>query len=269
MRGAFSLYLRLGSLVALGLAAVFWAVILWEGVPGLPSLLTGWDWAPPLLLGGVAPFLGTLVAVTTGLALGAGGGYLAASGLVFPGGRCQKGLGFLFALGSWVPTVALGLVFLRYVLPALRTLGLGSGYGLLAASFILAASALPQAVRRYAQALSSMADELLLAALALGATAEVSRRILAPAAAQKAIRAHTLGLGSRLLGESAAVALVVGNNGLSPPSLGAPSATLSSVLLTEGGGATPASPWGHALWGMGLLLLLLSVALGAGARRWR
>ena len=248
-------------------ALAVWGTVVWKGAPGLPRLFAGLDWAPPLLLSATCPALGSLATVFGGLLLGAGGGYLAASHLVYERPWGAGPLLALFEAGAWVPTVVLGLLGVTWLLPALRPLNL-VGYGLLPAALLLAAFAFWPAVGLYTACLSRLPEPLLMGGMALGGREAVIRRLLTPAAVRKALWAQTSALGGRLLGEATAVALVVGNSGLFPPSPTKPSVTLPSVLLTEAVGAPMHGPWQRAIWAMALLLLLGSAALHLGLRRW-
>ena len=104
------------------------------------------------------------------------------------------------------------------------------------------------------------------AALALGATRwEMVRMAVLPYGLSGVIGAIILGLG-RALGETIAVAMVIGNSPLISASLFAPSSTLASVIANEFAEATP-TLYLSALIELGLVLLVLGLdAQCRGAR---
>lgn len=254
------------GVLALAVIAV-WAVVAAEGGPGLMLILTGRTWAPPLLLSVASPALGSLITVAGGLLFGAGGGYLAASYLVYERPWARRALLALFDAGAWIPTVVLGLLGVTWLVPAMHAVD-PSGYGLLPALLLLAAFAFWPATGRYAAALERLPPSLLEAGLALGGREGPVRRSLTPAALRRPLWAHTVALGGRLAGEATAVALVIGNSGIFPPSLVRPSDTVPSVLLTEAVGAPGGGPWHRAIWAMALGLLLLTALIQVLLRRW-
>ena len=109
------------------------------------------------------------------------------------------------------------------------------------------------------------------AALALGATKwEMVKTAVIPYGMTGVIGAIILGLG-RALGETIAVAMVIGNSAEISASLFKPAATLASVIANEFAEAT-SDLYVAALIELGLVLLILGIVLnvvarGAGARR--
>lgn len=238
------------------------ASMLWRGATGLAFLLPGPAWAPPASFGLLAPLLGSLAVASLALAAGGGGGYLAATALACDGIRLRRPLLALFAAGSWLPTVVLGLFGVAWLQPRL------GGYGILPAGLVLAVAIFWPAVAGFAAALERLPADVFQGAVALGSSPRTARRRLAPVHARPFLVATACGLFGRLLGEGTVTALLIGNNGLFPPALLHPSATLASVLLTEGGGAPPGSPWDGALWSLAAVLAILSALTGWGVRRW-
>ena len=151
--------------------------------------------------------------------------------------------------------------------------GLGSlffgaplGLGLLTAGLVLSIMILPFIA-------ASMRDILLQAspmtkesAYALGATRwEVISKVVAPAVRSSLIGAVMLGLG-RALGETMAVAFVIGNSNEVPTDLFAPAATISSLIANEFPEAGQGTPRLAALLALGLILFFIAFTVIAGGR---
>jgi len=93
----------------------------------------------------------------------------------------------------------------------------------------------------------------------MGATRwQTIRRVLLPAAKPGIIVAVILGMG-RAIGETMAVALVIGPSTAFPTSLTSPTHTMTTKILIEMGESTGVQR--SSLFAMGLVLLLLSMAL--------
>ena len=101
-------------------------------------------------------------------------------------------------------------------------------------------------------------------AMALGATRwQVLSRVVVPGARTGILGAFTLATG-RALGETVAVALVIGNSPFIAHSLKAPAATLPSLIVNNFGESTGTEL--SALFGAGLVLLVIGVSVNALAR---
>jgi len=102
------------------------------------------------------------------------------------------------------------------------------------------------------------------AALALGATRwEMIRGSIFPHSRSGVVSAVMIGFG-RAVGETIAVALVVGSNQRLSAHLFGTGDTMASIIVNEFGDAT--GTWRSALIGLGLVLLLLTVVIGIVAR---
>jgi phosphate transport system permease protein len=101
-------------------------------------------------------------------------------------------------------------------------------------------------------------------AFSLGATrSQVFSKVVLPSARTGILGAIALGAG-RALGETIAVAMVIGSNPLLPHSLFSSGATLASTIATEFGDATGSTP--SALAALALMLMLITASVNAGAR---
>ena len=139
------------------------------------------------------------------------------------------------------------------------------GVGLLCASLVLAVMILPTIASVSREVLRAVPSELREGGLALGATRwDVVRRIVLPHAKSGIFGAILLGFG-RAVGETMAVAMVVGSRPEITSSLFSPGYTMSSVITNEFSEA--ASPL-HvaALAEIGLLLFAMTLAFNVAAR---
>ncbi len=140
------------------------------------------------------------------------------------------------------------------------------GYGLFTAGLVLAIMILPFIA-------ASMRDVLLQAspmtkesAYALGATRwDVISKVVVPATRQSLIGAVMLGLG-RALGETMAVAFVIGNSNQVPTNIFAPAATIASLIANEFPEAGQGSLKLSALLALGFLLFVIAFTVVAGGR---
>lgn len=177
-----------------------------------------------------------------------------------------------------VPSIVIGLwallvvspVFARDIepwlahAPVLRTVFSGPAYGpsILLAAVVLAIMVLPTVVALSRNALRGVDGPPREAAVALGATPwQVVRRAVLPAAGPGIAGAITLAVG-RALGESIAVAMVIGNRPSIPHSLLAPGATIASAIVNQFGEATPGLGESSII-GLAAILLLLTVVVNA------
>jgi len=190
-------------------------------------------------------------------------------------------LSTLIGLLAAVPSIVVGLwglvvltpIFANQVEPFLASMPVvgwlfrGEAYGpsILLASVVLAVMTLPTmvALSRTALAAVPIADRE--AALALGATRwQAVRRAVIPAARSGIQAAVTLAVG-RAMGESIAVAMVIGNRPTLPTSLTAPGATLGSAIVNQFAEASPGIGTSSVI-ALGAVLLLLTVAVNAGGQ---
>jgi phosphate transport system permease protein len=190
-------------------------------------------------------------------------------------------LGFLVDLLAAIPSVVYGLwaVFVMgpwvrdWVEPPLqRYLGFMPFFqgpkvavGMLSAGFVLAIMIIPYIASVCTDVFRVVPHTQREAALALGATKwEMVKTAVIPYGMTGVIGAVILGLG-RALGETIAVAMVIGNSAQISASLFKPAATLASVIANEFAEAT-SDLYVAALIELGLVLLVLGIALNVIAR---
>jgi phosphate transport system permease protein len=278
------------GLLALSILAILFAVTLMLVVQALPSMrqfgfhfFVSSEWDPGNDQYGALPFIyGT--AVSSALAL------LIAVPLSLGVGLCltemapewiSRRLGFLVELLAAIPSVVYGLWAIFVLGPWLRDHvepGLGDYLGflpffqgprvavsMLNAGVVLAIMVLPYIAAVCTDVFRAVPQTNREAALALGATKwEMVRLAVLPYGTSGVIGAIILGLG-RALGETIAVAMVIGNRPEISASLFRPSSTLASVIANEFVEATSDLNVA-ALIELGLVLLLLGVVLNVLAR---
>jgi len=185
---------------------------------------------------------------------------------------------FLVELLAAIPSVIYGLWGIYVVIPITTPLGnwlnghLGwiplfstpsSGPGFLPAAFVLAIMILPTIAALSASALKTTPMPLKEGASALGATRwDVILQISLPIAATGIFGAAVLALG-RAMGETMALAMLVGNNNQISASLFAPANTIASLLANSFGEATGLQV--AALMYLSFILMMLTLGINAVA----
>ncbi|MCE0499552.1 MAG: phosphate ABC transporter permease subunit PstC [Methylacidiphilales bacterium] len=185
---------------------------------------------------------------------------------------------FLVELLAAIPSVIYGLWGIYVVIPITTPLGnwlnahLGwipifstpsSGPGFLPAAFVLAIMILPTIAALAGSALKMTPQALKEGAAALGATRwDVILQISLPIAASGIFGAAVLGLG-RAMGETMALAMLIGNNNQISASLFAPANTIASLLANHFGEATGLEV--AALMYLSFILMALTLGINAVA----
>lgn len=243
---------------------------------GVGFLWSGtWDPANQKYGGGLL-IVGTLVTTGVAMVLAVPVGLGIAVYLVeIAPARLSRVISTAIELLAAVPSIVVGLwallvlspVFARDVEPALGHLpGFGGpayGPGVLLAAVVLATMTLPTVVALSRNALAGVGSADREGARALGATRwQTVRYAVLPAARRGIAAAITLAVG-RAMGESIAVAMVIGNRPSVPHSLLAPSATIGSAIVNQFGEAQPGLDT-SSIVGLAAVLLLLTVVVNAG-----
>ena len=167
-----------------------------------------------------------------------------------------------------IPSVVYGYIGLTLLVPYLRdALGATTGFGVLAASLVLAIMIMPTILSISTDALNAVPKPLEEASLALGATWwQTMVHVIVPAAAPGILTAVVLAM-ARAIGETMAVQMLIGNTPQIVTSLLSPTATLTSNIVVEMGNTPFGSVWGNALFLMAFVLLILSLAMILVIRR--
>ncbi len=247
------------------------------------SFVTTSVWDPVhSIFGGLAFVWGTLltsvVALTLAIPIGLG---VAVFQTDLGPRRLQRHVGRIVELLAAIPSVVYGLWAALALAPILRTSiepgleatlgflplfrGPKLGVGILCAALILAIMLLPTVASVTREVLRSVPSELREGGLALGATRwDVVRHIVFPHAKGGIFGAILLSFG-RAIGETMAVAMVVGSRAEIATSLFAPGYTMASVIANEFPVATSELHIA-ALAEVGLLLFVVTLAFNAAAR---
>lgn len=191
----------------------------------------------------------------------------------------ERTLRNLLELLAAIPSVVYGLWGIYVVIPAIRPLcnalhdRLGfigifgtslSGPGMLPASLVLAIMILPTVSALSRDALSSVPSTLRMAAYGLGATRwETISAVIVPTAARGLFGAIVIALG-RALGETMALAMLVGNANVISVSLFSPANTLAALLANNFPEAGPVEV-GLLMYAALVLLAITLVVNGLGA----
>jgi phosphate transport system permease protein len=280
--------LLLSAVIVLFVGVVAWYVIsiIVQARPAFSTLGFSWiiqeTWNPNKSQFGLLPFiLGTVetTAIALVLAVPIGLGTALALAYLVPH-RFRAGLSSAVELLAAVPSVVYGLwglivlapLFREHVEPFLTSVlgwtglfnGPDEGVGLLLAGVILFIMILPTMVAISRDVLAVVPNEQVEGAMALGATRwQVLRKVVVPGSRTGLLGAFTLATG-RALGETVAVALVIGNSPYIAHSVKSAAATLPSLIVNNFGEATGTEL--SALFGAGLVLLVIGIAVNATAR---
>ena len=252
------------------------------------SFLTGTQWNPVTNQFGALPFIyGTLVTSTIAIVLGVP----VAVGLALllnerDTGWVRNVLAVFVDLLAAIPSVVYGLwalfvmlpVFDHHVEPFLRGTvgkipligilfqGSTAGGDLFTAGVILAIMILPIVTAVSREVIAVVPNDLREAAKALGATRyETVRMAVLPYARSGIVGAAMLGLG-RALGETIAVAMVVGNSTAIHASLFSPGYTIPAIIANEFREASSAGLHHSSLLALALLLMVIALIFAALSR---
>ena len=220
----------------------------------LVEFLFSGDWSPsegkfgalPMIIGS---FLVTLLSalIATPFAIGAA---------IFMTEISPKGAKFLqpaIELLVGIPSVVYGFIGLQVVVPFVRFIFGGTGFGILSGTF------LPTVTFMTTDALRAVPRHYREASLAMGATRwQTIWRVTLNAAKPGIFTAVIFGM-ARAFGEALAVQMVVGNSVVIPTSLTTPAATLTSVLTMGIGNTVMGTVSNNVLWSLALVLLLMSL----------
>lgn len=161
-----------------------------------------------------------------------------------------------------IPSVVYGWLGLTLLAPLIRhTTGSLTGFGLLTAGIVLSIMILPTVISLSEDALRSVHVSLKEGSMALGATRwQTIWSVMLPAARSGLTVAVILGI-ARAIGEALAVQMVIGNSAVLPKGLLAPTAALTTEIVTDMGSAQEGTVLYHSLFSMAFLLLLIAMAL--------
>lgn len=281
----FRLFCALASIATIVMLAWMIFEITRQSMPAIEKFglgfLVGEKWQPRREIFGVLPFLvgtgvSSLIAILLALPLGLAVAVFLSEDFLPPSAR--QAIRFTVEMLAAIPSVVYGLWGIAVVIPLVQSFGqwavvtfkgwpvLGTLFGppaygnsMLTASLVLALMILPTLTAISRSALVAVPSTLREGSYALGATRwETIFGVLLPTAAPGIVAATILALG-RAMGETMAVAMLIGNSSRLSASLLAPGGTLAGLLANQFGEATGlqiASLMYAALLLMGLTLVV-------------
>jgi phosphate transport system permease protein len=269
--------IRVLGFSTIGFVALIFLFLLREGLPIFFQVpfdnFLGTRWYPTFDLFGTLPLLlgsalVTVSAVAVALPLGLATAVFVRE--VAPD-WAREVLKPLIEVLAGIPSVVLGFFGMTAVAPLMRSvLGIPTGLTAFTGALILAYMALPTVISVADDALDAVPKSYRDAGLALGATKwQVIWRVVVPAARSGIVMAVMLGLG-RAVGETMAVMMVTGNAArmpITPDSLFRPVRTMTATIAAEMGEVAQGSNHFHALFGIGVILFVVTFLINLAAAR--
>lgn len=260
---------------SIGIVILIFLFLLREGLPVLFEVplgnFLGTRWYPiedlygilPLILGSI---LVTLVAIIIALPLSVATAVFVRE--VAPN-WVREILKPMIEVMAGIPSVVLGFFGMTLIAPLiLQVLGTPTGLTAFTGALILAYMALPTIVSVAEDALDSVPKSYRDASLAMGATQwQTIWRVVVPAARSGIVTAVMLGMG-RAIGETMLVMMVTGNAARLPTTLDSlfrPVRTTTATIAAEMGEVAQGSTHYHVLFGLGIVLFLLTFIINLTA----
>ncbi|GAB4566665.1 MAG: phosphate ABC transporter permease subunit PstC [Anaerolineae bacterium] len=266
---------RVLGMSTIGFVILIFLFLLREGLPifweTTPDNLFGTRWYPTFGLFGTLPLilgsaLVTVTAVVIALPLGVATAVFIRE--VAPG-WAREILKPMIEVLAGIPSVVLGFFGMIVLAPLVRE-GLGAPTGLTAftGAVILAYMSLPTIISVAEDALDAVPKSYRDASLAMGATQwQTIWRVVVPAARSGIVTAVMLGMG-RAIGETMAVMMVTGNAARMPTTLDSlfrPVRTMTATIAAEMGEVAQGSTHYHALFGIGIILFIVTFLINLTA----
>ena len=260
--------IRMIGFSSIGLVLLIFLFLLREGMPvffEVPlSSLFDTLWYPTFDLFGTLPLvlgstLITAIAIVIALPLGVATAVFVRE--VAPS-WAREVLKPVIEVLAGIPSVVLGFFGMTLLAPLVReTLGAPTGLTAFTGALILAYMSLPTIISVAEDALDAVPKSYRDAGLAMGATQwQTIWRVVVPAARSGIATAVMLGMG-RAIGETMAVMMVTGNAARMPltlDSLFRPVRTMTATVAAEMGEVAQGSTHYHALFGIGIILFVLT-----------
>jgi phosphate transport system permease protein len=269
--------IRLAGVSAIGIIGLIFLFLLREGAPTFLDVplrqLGGLRWYPveaqwglrPLLFGSILVTLGAVViavplGLTTAIYLGE-----------FAPAWQREILKPVIEVLAGIPSIVLGFLGWVALAPLIQRLGAPTGLTAFTGSLLLAYMSLPTIISITEDALYAVPREYREGALAIGATQwQTIWRVVVPAARSGIVIAVMLGIG-RAIGETMAVMLVTGNAAnipeLGPGIFFQPVRTMTATIAAEMGEVARGSMHYHVLFGVGIVLFVITFAINTLASR--
>lgn len=260
--------IRVVGFSSIGLVVLIFLFLLREGIPFFYEVpmgnLFGASWYPtfdlfgtmPLLLGSI---LVTVIAMVIALPMGVATAVFVRE--IAPS-WAREILKPMIEVLAGIPSVVLGFFGMSLIAPLVREIfGMPTGLTAFTGGLILAYMALPTIISVAEDALDAVPNSYRQAGLAMGATQwQTIVKIVVPAARSGIVTAVMLGMG-RAIGETMAVMMITGNAARLPftiDSIFRPVRTMTATIAAEMGEVAQGSTHYHALFGIGIILFLLT-----------
>lgn len=268
MEFAVEALIRVLGFSSIGFVVLIFLFLLREGVPAFfeisPGTLLDTRWYPTFDLFGTLPLIAgsalvTVTAIIIALPLGVATAVFVRE--VAPD-WAREILKPMIEVLAGIPSVVLGFFGMTLVAPAVReTLGAPTGLTAFTGALLLAYMALPTIISVAEDALDAVPKNYRDAGLAMGATRwQTIWRVVVPAARSGIVTAVMLGTG-RAIGETMAVMMVTGNAARMPLEIDClfrPVRTMTATVAAEMGEVAQGSVHYHALFGIGIILFLIT-----------
>jgi phosphate transport system permease protein len=271
----FESLVRVAGFSAIAFVLLIFLFLLREGVPAFFQVplgnLFGTRWYPTFDLFGTLPLiLGSLLVTVTAIVIALPLGVATAVFVreVAPG-WAREILKPLIEVLAGIPSVVLGFFGMTVLAPAIRQgLGMPTGLSAFTGAVLLAYMALPTIISVAEDALDAVPKSYRDASLAMGATHwQTIWRVVVPAGRSGILIAVMLGLG-RAIGETMAVMMVTGNAARMPGTLDSvfrPARTMTATIAAEMGEVAQGSTHYHVLFGIGIILFLITFVINLAA----
>jgi phosphate transport system permease protein len=267
--------IRVLGFSSIGFVALIFLFLLREGVPTFFEIplnnLFSTRWYPTFDLFGTLPLiLGSILVTVTAIAIAVPLGVATAAFVrEMAPGWAREILKPMIEVLAGIPSVVLGFFGMTLLAPFIReTLGTPTGLTAFTGALILAYMALPTIISVAEDALDAVPKSYRDAGLAMGATQwQTIWRVVVPAARSGIVTAVMLGMG-RAIGETMAVMMVTGNAARMPltlDSLFRPVRTMTATVAAEMGEVAQGSTHYHALFGIGIILFVLTFVINLAA----
>ena len=272
---AFEALIRVLGFSSIAFVLLIFLFLLREGLPFFFQVplgdFLGTRWYPTFDLFGTLPLLlGSILVTVTAIAIALPLGLATAVFVreVAPD-WAREILKPMIEVLAGIPSVVLGFFGMTLLAPLIREyLGTPTGLTAFTGALLLAYMSLPTIISVAEDALDAVPRSYRDAGLAMGATQwQTIWRVVVPAARSGIVMAVMLGMG-RAIGETMAVMMVTGNAARLPLSLNSlfrPVRTMTATIAAEMGEVAQGSTHYHALFGIGIILFLLTFIINLAA----
>jgi phosphate transport system permease protein len=267
--------IRTVGISSIGFVLLIFVFLMREGVPTFldvpPGNLFSTRWYPTFDLFGTLPLiLGSILVTVTAIAIALPLGVATAVFVreVAPN-WAREVLKPMIEVLAGIPSVVLGFFGMTVLAPLVReVLGAPTGLTAFTGSLLLAYMSLPTMISVAEDALDAVPKSYRDAGLAMGATQwQTIWRVVVPAARSGIVTAVMLGV-ARAIGETMAVMMVTGNAARIPLTLDSllrPVRTMTATIAAEMGEVAHGSTHYHTLFGVGILLFVLTFLINLAA----